>query len=141
MIRLLVVATALVSVPVQAQVFKCCNDSSGRVEYRNSPCPAGARSTVTDISDNPARSAPSGDPNARQLTALVAEAIGEKNYNRARYLAVTAEHHQMIREAEQQDTRDEAAARASRREAAAQAQSKQMNCRPNPLGFLQCTPW
>jgi hypothetical protein len=59
-----------------------------------------------------AHAAENGDQ--RYLTSLVAEAVSRHDYNRARWLAVTPEHLEMIARAQQEERDAKAAARGSR---------------------------
>jgi hypothetical protein len=56
----------------------------------------------------------------RYLTMLVREAVSQKDYDRARRLAVTPEHYELIAGAQQRDADAKAAAAAARRQATSQ---------------------
>ena len=111
--KIWIAALLILALPVHAQVYKFT--INGKVEYRNAPCPAGAKAALTDIQSAPtserSRRSSEEHPDARALTALVAEAVTAKDYRRASNLAVTAEHHRMIREAQDADASAKAAAR------------------------------
>ena len=80
------------------QTYKCKTPTGGTT-FSDVPCPVGMRQEQVAPRDAPAYSAPQ-DSNARMLTAKVAEALGSGDFGRAKGLAVTTEHWQMISNAE-----------------------------------------
>lgn len=90
----------LLSLPAQAQVYKC-QSASQQTIYSNMPCPAGNVEVMTDIKLNDPQSNPAGNSSnlMRQLDSAVKTAILAGDLNRAQALATTYEHKQWVAEA------------------------------------------
>lgn len=76
-----------------AQIYRC-KDQAGKTIMQQTPCDGGMM--VSPPSQRQGNQQPAQNPEARQLTALVAEALSRRDYPRAESLAVTAEHWDMI---------------------------------------------
>jgi len=92
----------LTIVPLSAlgQVYKCSED--GRMVYSDRPCAAAATEHATPPAGSSARSAQhsaSADPYDRELRVLIARALADNEFEKAKSLAVTEDHWQMISEA------------------------------------------
>jgi len=82
-----------------AQIYQC-KDSAGKVTLQQTPCSVGASGKMVAAPPAQQQTAPQQqNPEARQLTALIAAALAERDFQRAESLAVTAEHRAMISEA------------------------------------------
>jgi hypothetical protein len=88
------------SASASAQVYKCKN-AQGKMEYSDIPC-AGAAKTA--IQNSPATSN-ADDLNARALAIYIREALAERDFKRAKSLAATPEHVEMMRVAEEDESK------------------------------------
>lgn len=95
-------AMLLITLPAQAQVYKCTSEEGG-VVYSDSPCIAGDTQTLTGISVEPsAENTPNlarKPPVIQQLDTAVKSAIALDDLKRAEALATTREHWEWIAEA------------------------------------------
>lgn len=100
--RRFVVAAAIIvfSASASAEVYKCKN-AQGKTEYSDIPC-AGAANT--GIQNSPATSN-TDNPNARALGIYIREALAQRDFKRAKRLAATPEHFEMIRIAEEEESK------------------------------------
>lgn len=96
----LLLATLLAAPPALAQAYKCRTPGGGTT-ISSTPCTNGEK-TERAVSEAVASPAASSDAQRDQaaLDAKVAAALANGDYERARTLAVTAHHWQMIAEAE-----------------------------------------
>ena len=101
------VAVTVITGSAYAQTTYRCKTPSGGTVFSDAPCFGGARqeSVVTGSTSSVNRTVDSGNfggsSNANLLDAKVAEAIGSGDMTRARTLALTPQHWQMISDAEQ----------------------------------------
>jgi hypothetical protein len=99
-----ILLSALLTFPLAAigQMNYKCKTPSGGTMFSDTPCPGGSRQEQAVYSAPPAQQyqAPQNN-NARMLDAKVLEALGSGDIGRAKGLAVTPEHWQMISDAEQ----------------------------------------
>ena len=79
-----------------------CRTASGSTVFSDVPCPSGSRQERAEYVAPQAQQqyTSSQNSNARMLDAKVAEALGSGDFSRAKGLAVTPEHWQMISNAE-----------------------------------------
>jgi hypothetical protein len=93
-------AIFLFSASAYAGVYKC-KTAQGKTEYSDLPC-AGAANT--GIQNSPTTSS-TENPNARALGIYVQEALAQKDFKRAKWLASIPEHFEMIRVAEEEESK------------------------------------
>jgi len=91
------------SSPGLAQAQYKCKTETGSTIFSDRPCPTGTRQEQAAQAPAPSRQFDAAPTNgsARMLTAKVAEALGSGDFARAKSLALTPEHWQMIAAAEQ----------------------------------------
>lgn len=95
---------AMLALPAMAQaadVYRCAMPD-GKVEFRSSPCPSGAKESKTATSSAPrdqdeiAAAALAESPIVRQANAAIAAALNEGDIAKAERLAVTKEQWAMV---------------------------------------------
>ncbi len=90
--------------PAIGQTHYKCKTASGGIVFSDVPCPSGSRQEKAEYVAPQAQQAPQyaapQSSNARMLDAKVAAALGSGDFSRAKGLAVTPEHWQMISNAE-----------------------------------------
>lgn len=104
-----ILLSALLTFPLAAmgQMNYKCKTPSGGTMFSDTPCPGGTRQEQAVYSPPPAQQYSSQqyqapqNGNARMLDAKVAEPLGSGDIGKAKGLAVTPEHWQMISNAEQ----------------------------------------
>lgn len=102
-----------------AQVHKCTG-VDGRITYSESPCSGAVKSSQVDIQLRTPGSAQGSSEPARnaymaELNNKISSALERGDFTTARRLAVTEEHFRVIKEVEQIEREERAAAKAERR--------------------------
>lgn len=90
-------------------VFRC-KDPAGKVVYQQAPCSGSANGGEVDVQSIAPTRTPGENGDQRYLTMLVNEAVSQRDYERARRLAVTPEHWDIIAKARQRELDAKAAA-------------------------------
>jgi hypothetical protein len=125
-----------------AQIYKCVE--GGKTVFQQAPCANNSGAMVApprqqqNFQQQSPQQQPAQNPEARQLTALVAEALSRHDYSKAESLAVTAEHWNMISDERAREAQQKSEARNQALQRQQQNRSYSTNCQMI-FGQWNCT--